>query len=275
MVSVCPDASLRRRVTNEAGAYRVAMASFKEPCALPGHEWYFYEANGNVGQLMDATDTDNITLAAHYEYDPYGNTIASSGLYASSNPYRFSTKWFDDELDYPNTSSDGLYYYGYRYYLLRLGRWISRDPLGFLAPGGKHTASVVRQAALRRQDAYPFTSNNPTNRTDSLGLFSVGLYDGAGKGRGGEEDRDKDKCKKRRRNKCRIADGATFRKGASKCDHAIDISSVDDAVEKPRAYLRTSNNKIHDLYIFDHGFPSCQELGTFSLFPMLPAWRRL
>ena len=39
----------------------------------------------------------------------------------NANPFRFSTKWFDDET--------GLYYYGYRYYSPRLGRWINRDPL--------------------------------------------------------------------------------------------------------------------------------------------------
>ncbi|NLE57781.1 MAG: RHS repeat-associated core domain-containing protein, partial [Planctomycetes bacterium] len=84
------------------------------------HYWYFYDANGNVGQVLDATDVDNITIAAKYEYDPYGNLIASSGTYAEANPFRFSTKWFDDET--------GLCYYGYRYYSPRLGRWMSSDP---------------------------------------------------------------------------------------------------------------------------------------------------
>lgn len=37
---------------------------------------------------------------------------------------RFSTKQWDDET--------GLGYWGYRYYDLDIGRWISRDPLGEL-----------------------------------------------------------------------------------------------------------------------------------------------
>ena len=37
--------------------------------------WFFYDANGNVGQVLDATNTNNITIAAKYEYDPYGNVI--------------------------------------------------------------------------------------------------------------------------------------------------------------------------------------------------------
>ncbi len=88
--------------------------------------WFTYDANGNVGQLLKyVAGTSTVTLAAHYEYDPYGNVIVaddvdSSGI-VSANPIRFSTKWFDVET--------GLYYYGYRYYSPRLGRWISRDPI--------------------------------------------------------------------------------------------------------------------------------------------------
>ena len=39
---------------------------------------------------------------------------------ALANPFRFSTKFTDDE--------SGLLYYGYRYYNPGMGRWLSRDP---------------------------------------------------------------------------------------------------------------------------------------------------
>ena len=39
---------------------------------------------------------------------------------AKANPFRFSTKYQDDEPDL---------YYGYRYYNPSTGRWINRDPL--------------------------------------------------------------------------------------------------------------------------------------------------
>jgi YD repeat-containing protein len=55
-----------------------------------------YDANGNVGQLVE--NTTGHPLTAHYEYDPYGNTIAATGPYAAANPWRFSTKWHDTEL---------------------------------------------------------------------------------------------------------------------------------------------------------------------------------
>ena len=35
--------------------------------------WFCYDANGNVGQLLKyVADPQSVTLAAHYEYDPYG-----------------------------------------------------------------------------------------------------------------------------------------------------------------------------------------------------------
>ncbi|MCP3944547.1 MAG: RHS repeat-associated core domain-containing protein, partial [Desulfobacteraceae bacterium] len=80
---------------------------------------YLYDANGNVGQLVNAGDG---STAAHYDYDPYGNEIVADGPEAVNNIYRFSTKYYDAETE--------LYYYGYRYYSPKLGRWISRDPIG-------------------------------------------------------------------------------------------------------------------------------------------------
>jgi RHS repeat-associated protein len=41
---------------------------------------------------------------------------------AKANPFRFSTKYQDDET--------GLLYYGYRYYDPGTGRWPNRDPIG-------------------------------------------------------------------------------------------------------------------------------------------------
>jgi len=75
---------------------------------------YTYDGNGNVSELVDG----NGIVAAHYEYDPYGNAIAPI---ASDNPFRFSTKYLDAET--------GLYYYGYRYYSPVLGRWLNRGQI--------------------------------------------------------------------------------------------------------------------------------------------------
>jgi RHS repeat-associated protein len=50
---------------------------------------------------------------------PFGEVIRATGPMAKANPFRFSTKYQDDETD--------LLYYGYRYYSANVGRWLSRD----------------------------------------------------------------------------------------------------------------------------------------------------
>ena len=61
-------------------------------------------------------------LTAHYEYSPFGQQTRAIGTYASSNPFRFSSEYYDAET--------GLVYYNYRYYDAKLGRWLSKDPIG-------------------------------------------------------------------------------------------------------------------------------------------------
>jgi RHS repeat-associated protein len=65
---------------------------------------------------------------------------------AKANPFRFSTKYQDDETD--------LLYYGYRYYSASTGRWVSEDPIG--TRGGPNL--------------YGFVANTATDRIDRLGL---------------------------------------------------------------------------------------------------------
>ena len=60
-------------------------------------------------------------VVAHYEYSPFGSLTKVTGDHAGSNPFRFSSEYYDEET--------GLVYYNYRYYNPELGRWISRDPI--------------------------------------------------------------------------------------------------------------------------------------------------
>ena len=106
-------------------------------------DFFLYDANGNVGQLVNALTGD---IDAHYEYDPFGRLISTEGSKANQNPYRFSTKPMDAET--------GLYYYGYRYLDVDLGRWVNRDPIG--ERGG--------------WNLYGFVGNGITNSIDLLGL---------------------------------------------------------------------------------------------------------
>lgn len=77
-----------------------------------------FDGNGNVAGLIDAA---NGSVAARYEYGPFGEVIRATGPMAKVNPIRWSTKYQDEETD--------LLYYGYRYYSASTGRWLSRDPI--------------------------------------------------------------------------------------------------------------------------------------------------
>jgi RHS repeat-associated protein len=124
---------------------------------------YFHDAQGNVGQVVGWIDDfggasgsawDANRLVATYEYAPYGEILASSGDFAAVNPFRFSTKYHDDET--------GLIDFGRRLYDTLQGRWINRDPIGEL--GGENLYAYVR--------------NDPVTILDVLGTCSVGC--GAG-----------------------------------------------------------------------------------------------
>ena len=78
-----------------------------------------YDGNGNITGLINGTDK---STSARYEYSPFGELIRTTGPMAKVNPFRFSTKFCDDE--------DGLVYYDYRYYNPVQGRWLNRNPLG-------------------------------------------------------------------------------------------------------------------------------------------------
>jgi len=121
---------------------------------------FFYDAQGNVGQLVK----DAVQPLARYEYDAYGRTIGpdvdgdgdwtdDAGPFAVSNPFRFSTKYYDGALADSAPADAGLYDYGYRYYSPRLGRWLSREPLG-------EDASA---------NLYIFVLNNPNHFIDTDG----------------------------------------------------------------------------------------------------------
>ncbi len=76
-----------------------------------------YDGNGNVAALVSMSAGTN---CATYEYGPFGEAIRATGPMAHANPFRFSTKYQDHDID--------VLYYGYRYYSPASGRWISRDP---------------------------------------------------------------------------------------------------------------------------------------------------
>ena len=112
------------------------------------HAYYHRDGNLNITCLVST----NGIVVARYQYDPFGNTLAKSGPLADVNLYRFSSK----ELHV----NSGLIYYGRRFYEPNLQRWITRDPLG--EAGGINL--------------YSFVGNNPIDRFDLYGLFTIGEW---------------------------------------------------------------------------------------------------
>ncbi len=104
---------------------------------------------GNVGHLFNLSlsdpndpNTASDAIVAHYEYDPYGNAVTTTGDYADENPIRFSTKYWDDET--------GFGYWGKRYYDPRLGRWTTHDPIGMR--GGRNLYAYVGNSPIHKRD---------------------------------------------------------------------------------------------------------------------------
>lgn len=110
-----------------------------------------YDGNGNITVLIDAVTTKE---EARYEYGPFGEVIRASGLNSRSNPFLFSTKFYDWETE--------LLTYLERPYSSRLGRWLSRDPIG--EKGGLNL--------------YVFVGNNPINFFDPFGATAGTIADG-------------------------------------------------------------------------------------------------
>ncbi|HEU5072054.1 MAG TPA: RHS repeat-associated core domain-containing protein [Verrucomicrobiae bacterium] len=123
-----------------------------------------YDGNGNVVALVKASDG---IVSAQYEYGPFGEVLRATGPMAKANPFRFSTKYQDDESD--------LLYYGYRYYNPSTGRWPNRDPIE--EQGGMNLNEFVGNCPITRIDQLGTCACEPL----SLAIIPVGwvAQDGA------------------------------------------------------------------------------------------------
>src|ERR1051326_1040406 len=142
------------------------------------HAYYFADGNGTITYMLNGSQS----MVASYRYDPFGNTISSSGTLASANVYRFSSK----EIH----ANSGMYYYGFRFYDPNLQRWVNRDPEaegGFLlsqfrsrpqvrmAMTSWSTGPLSQKAVLFRKDPrefnlYTCVGNDPLSNLDPYGL---------------------------------------------------------------------------------------------------------
>jgi RHS repeat-associated protein len=102
------------------------------------------------------------SLAATYRYDPFGNTISSSGPLAAANVYRFSSKECH--------VNSGVYYYLYRFYDPNLQRWLNADPKD--ETGFNVQSKRIAGEPGGTPNLYTFVHNRAANTVDSFGLVT-------------------------------------------------------------------------------------------------------
>jgi len=126
-----------------------------------------YDGNGNVMALVNAADG---TISAEYDYAPFGEVLRQSGPMAKVNPFRWSTKYQDDESD--------LVYYGLRYLKTSTGRWLSRDPIE--EEGDDNLYAFVRNSATSAVDGLGQITIDNANRLITLTNCEIAILYGHG-----------------------------------------------------------------------------------------------
>jgi RHS repeat-associated protein len=157
----------RERITLADGPNLSNFVANTTPYAIDTNAIFTYhtDAQGNVVAMTNALGT----LIEKMQYDAYGrltglwvldhgpispvNGFISTETYYSEtitgNPYLFQSQRLDPET--------GLYYFKNRYYDPVHGRFISRDPQGF----------------VDGPNLYAFVNNNPINFIDPMGLYVI------------------------------------------------------------------------------------------------------
>lgn len=108
-----------------------------------GHTYtYNYDALGATRQLTDESETVTDT----YDYDAWGNELASTGM--TENPYRYCGQ----HGYYTDIGSEELHVRA-RAYLPAIARWTSCDPIGY--------------------DSFVYAELSPTDLVDPSGLLSI------------------------------------------------------------------------------------------------------
>ncbi len=110
-----------------------------------GRYYYTRDHLGSIRELVDG----NGSVRARYAYDPYGRRTKLAG--DLDTDFGFAGMFWSPEVNLSLTH--------YRAYDPKLGRWLSRDPLG--------SAELIEGPNL-----YAYVLNDPVNGTDPLGLIS-------------------------------------------------------------------------------------------------------
>ena len=116
--------------------------------AQPNTYYYVLNLQGDVVKLV----TESGAVAASYEYDAWGNILASSGSMAEKNPLRYRGYYYDSET--------GFYYLQSRYYDPATRRFINAD-----------VYSSTDSSDAVSCNMFAYCGNNPVFREDANGGF--------------------------------------------------------------------------------------------------------
>ncbi|RJG25195.1 RHS repeat-associated core domain-containing protein [Paenibacillus thiaminolyticus] len=143
-------------ITVDEGAGQVRVLHWEEETEPDGitNDQYRYSLNDHLGSSSLEVDWQGQIISKE-EFYPYGGTAlwaARTEVEASYKTIRYSGK----ELD-----ATGLYYYGHRYYMPWLGRWLNPDPAGTV--DGLNLYRMVRNNPIGLMDP---DGNLPINMAD-------------------------------------------------------------------------------------------------------------
>ncbi len=129
---------------------------------------YRYYAEDHLGSVTLMTDLDQ--NKEHYTYDAWGEHAKTDDLPSTPNRVRYGGARVECFVR-PGTSQDAIYHCGERHYWPAYGRFLQRDPVGYLKmpapsnPLGAHP--------------YIYAENNPIMKKDLSGQAPTGYYRGA------------------------------------------------------------------------------------------------
>ncbi len=109
----------------------------------------YYYLRDHLGSIRESTDSAG-AIQARYDYDPWGNRTKVDGGFDAD--FGFTGHYYH--------APSGLHLAPYRGYESKIGRWLSRDPIG--EEGGLNL--------------YGYVGNDPVDRIDPLGLFDFWYY---------------------------------------------------------------------------------------------------